>query len=104
MSNLSKGLVPMYERVLVKVIDPEEKSVGGIILPDTAKEKPQEGVVIEVGHGKPLGNGKFSKIAIDKGDRILFSKYAGTEIKFQEENYLIVKSDEVLAKYRLKGD
>ena len=74
-------LRPLHDRVIVKRIEEEEKTSGGIIIPDTAKEKPQEGKVIAVGKGKILDNGKVSPMAVEKGDRILFGKYSGTDIK-----------------------
>ena len=88
---------PLHDRLLVKRIEETETVKGGIIIPDTAKEKPQEGEVIAVGNGKTLDNG--SKVALDvkKGDKILFGKYSGTDIKVDGEEYLILREDEVLA-------
>lgn len=88
---------PLGNRVLVKPREEEERTAGGIILPDTAKEKPQEGVVIAVGPGKLLDNGERRPIAVGEGDIIIFSKYAGTEIKIGGEEYLIVDEDSILA-------
>ena len=88
---------PLQDRILIKRVEEEQKTKGGIIIPDTAKEKPQEGEVIAVGNGKILDNG--TKIALDvkAGDKILFGKYSGTDIKIDDEEYLILREDEVLA-------
>ncbi|MFN3420308.1 MAG: co-chaperone GroES [Armatimonadota bacterium] len=88
---------PLGSRVLVKPREEEEKTPGGIILPDTAKEKPQEGVVIAVGPGKLLENGERRPVSVKEGDIVIFSKYAGTEIKIDGEEYLIVDEDSILA-------
>ncbi len=88
---------PLGNRVLVKPREEEERTPGGIILPDTAKEKPQEGVVVAVGPGKLLDSGERRPIAVREGDIIIFSKYAGTEIKIGGEEYLIVDEDSILA-------
>jgi len=90
-------LRPLHDRVIVKRIEEEEKTSGGIIIPDKAKEKPQEGKVIAVGKGKILDNGKVSPMAVKKGDRILFGKYAGTDIKVDGEEHLIMREDDILA-------
>jgi chaperonin GroES len=90
-------LRPLHDRVIVKRIEEEEKTSGGIIIPDTAKEKPQQGKVIAVGKGKILENGKVSPLTIKKGDRILFGKYAGTDIKIDGEEHLIMREDDILA-------
>jgi chaperonin GroES len=87
---------PLHDRILVKRLEEEEKSHGGIIIPDTAKEKPIEGKVIAVGKGKVLENGKAQRLDVKKGDRILFSKYAGTEVKIDEEGHLIMREEDVL--------
>ena len=88
---------PLGDRILVKQLEPEEKSKGGIILPDTAKEKPKEGKVEAVGQGKMLDDGKIQPLSVKAGDHILFSSYAGTEVKVDEEEYLIMKEEDVLA-------
>ena len=88
---------PLGDRLLVKQLEPEEKSKGGIILPDTAKEKPKEGKVEAVGQGKMLDDGKIQPLSVKAGDHILFSSYAGTEVKIDEEEYLIMKEEDVLA-------
>ncbi len=87
---------PLHDRILIKRIEEQETVRGGIIIPDTAKEKPQEGEVIAVGNGKVLENGERVPLDVHAGDRILFGKYAGTEIKVDGEEYLILREDEVL--------
>ena len=87
---------PLQDRILVKRIDEEETSKGGIIIPDTAKEKPQEGKVIAVGKGKVTENGKIQPLDVRKGDRILFSKYSGTEVTIEGNEHLIIREDDVL--------
>ena len=88
---------PLHDRIIVKRLAEEEKSKGGIIIPDNAKEKPMEGEVIAVGNGKILENGVKIPLEVKKGDRILFGKYSGTEIKFGGEEYLMIREEEVLA-------
>jgi chaperonin GroES len=88
---------PLQDRVLLKRLEVEEKTPGGIIIPDTAKEKPQECKVIAVGPGKTLENGEIKKIALKEGDRVLIGKYSGTEIKINGEEHIIVREDEILA-------
>ncbi|MCG6946864.1 MAG: co-chaperone GroES [Deltaproteobacteria bacterium] len=90
-------LRPLHDRVIVKRVEEEEKTSGGIIIPDAAKEKPQQGKVLAVGKGKILENGKVSPLAVKKGDRILFGKYAGTDIKIEGEEHLIMREDDILA-------
>ncbi len=87
---------PLHDRILLKPLEEEEKSRGGIIIPDTAKEKPMEGTVIAVGKGRILKGGKIWGVDVKKGDRLLFSRYAGTEIKIGGEEYLIMREDDVL--------
>jgi chaperonin GroES len=88
---------PLHDRVIVKRIEQEEKkSSGGIIIPDTAKEKPQEGEVVAVGPGKMLEDGKTQPMNVKAGDRILFGKYAGTEVKIDDQDYLIMREDDIL--------
>ena len=87
---------PLHDRVLIKVLDTEEKTAGGIIIPDTAKEKPQEGEVVAVGPGKRLDNGSVQEMGLKKGDKILFSKYGGTDVKVDGEDYLIMREDDIL--------
>jgi chaperonin GroES len=88
---------PLHDRLLVKRIEEKETIKGGIIIPDTAKEKPQEGEVIAVGNGKILENGTKLALDVKAGDKILFGKYSGTEIKIDGQEYLILREDEVLA-------
>jgi len=88
---------PLHDRILVKRLDQEAKSKGGIIIPDTAKEKPMEGRVIAVGGGKLADDGTVTPLDVKKGDRILFSKYSGTEIKLEGDEHLIIREDDVLA-------
>ena len=87
---------PLGDRVLIKRGAEEEKSKGGIIIPDTAKEKPQEGKVIAVGKGKRDDDGKVTPLDVKKGDRILFGKYSGTEVKLNGEEHLIVREEDIL--------
>ncbi|HOW55332.1 MAG TPA: co-chaperone GroES [Syntrophorhabdaceae bacterium] len=88
---------PLQDRILVKRIEEEEKTKGGIIIPDAAKEKPQEGMVVAVGDGKVLESGQKVKPGVKAGDKILFGKYSGTEIKIDGEEHLILREDDVLA-------
>ena len=87
---------PLHDRVVVKRIDAEEKTKGGIIIPDTAKEKPQEGEVVAVGPGARDDNGKVQPLDVKKGDRILFGKWSGTEVKIDGEDLLIMKESDIL--------
>jgi len=90
---------PLQDRILVKRVDEEETTSGGIIIPDSAKEKPQEGQVVAVGPGKLLDSGDVSPLAVKGGDRILFSKYAGTDVNVDGEDHIIIREDDVLAVY-----
>jgi chaperonin GroES len=87
---------PLQDRVIVKRLEEEEKTKGGIIIPDTAKEKPQEGKVIAVGKGKKTEDGKVIPLDVKAGDRILFGKYAGTEVKIEGEEHLIMREEDIL--------
>ena len=87
---------PLQDRIIVKRIGEEETSKGGIIIPDTAKEKPQEGKVVAVGKGKLRDDGVLQKLDIKKGDRVLFGKFAGTEVTLEDEEHLIIREDDVL--------
>lgn len=91
-------IIPLGDRILVKRLEAEEKTKGGIILPETAKEKPQEGKVEAVGTGKINEDGKVIPLSLKKGDRIIFTSYAGTEVKSAGEDYLLMREDDVLAK------
>ena len=87
---------PLHDRVLIKRIEEQETMKGGIIIPDTAKEKSQEGEVISVGTGKTLENGSIVPLEVKEGDRILFGKYSGTDIRLQDQDYLILREDEIV--------
>ncbi len=89
-------LRPLQDRILVKRMEQENKTKGGIIIPDSAKEKPAEGKIISVGNGKLSDDGKRMNLDVKEGDRILFGKYAGTEVKVEGEEYLIMREDDVL--------
>ena len=88
---------PLHDRLLVKRIEEEKKTKGGLIIPDTAKEKPMEGDVIAVGRGKVGEDGKLRPLDVHKGDRVLFTKYAGSEIQLAGDEHLIIREDDVLA-------
>jgi chaperonin GroES len=88
---------PLADKILVKRLEAEEVTKGGIVLPDSAKEKPKEGRIVEVGPGKMMEDGKRSEMQVKKGDRVLFTSYAGTEIKIDGEDFLIMSQDDVLA-------
>ena len=90
-------LRPLHDRVIVERLEEEEKTGGGIIIPDTAKEKPQQGRVIAVGKGKVLENGQVIPLAVKEGDRVLFGKYTGTDIKIEGEEHFIMREDDILA-------
>ena len=89
-------LTPLHDRILVRRVEESETSRGGIIIPDTAKDKPQEGEVIAVGKGKISEEGKVRPLDVKEGDRVLFGKYSGTDIKVDEEDYVIMREEEVL--------
>ena len=88
---------PLGERVVIEVAESEMKTASGIVLPDTAKEKPQEGTIVTVGTGKLLDNGERAKMEVKAGDKVLFSKYSGTEVKVDEKKYLVVRESDILA-------
>ena len=88
---------PLGEKVLIKRLEAEEKTKGGIVLPDSAKEKPQRGTVLAVGDGKQLKDGTFSKFQVAKGDNVLFASYSGTEIKVGSEEYMLMDESDILA-------
>lgn len=87
---------PLQDRVIVRRLDQEEEMKGSIVIPDTAKEKPQEGEIVAAGDGKVLDSGQKVAMSVKTGDRILFGKYSGTEVKIDDEEYLIMREDEVL--------
>ncbi len=88
---------PLGDRVVIKVLEKEQKTMSGIVLPDTAKEKPQEGLIMAVGTGKVLDNGQRIALEVKDGDKVIFSKYAGTEVKVDGQDYLILSERDILA-------
>ncbi|ASS90014.1 MAG: co-chaperone GroES [Bacillaceae bacterium] len=90
-------LKPLGDRVVIELVETEEKTASGIVLPDTAKEKPQEGKVVAVGTGRVLDSGERVAVEVAVGDRIIFSKYAGTEVKYDGKEYLILRESDILA-------
>jgi chaperonin GroES len=90
-------LKPIGDRIVIELVESEEKTASGIVLPDTAKEKPQEGKVVAVGTGRVLDSGERVPVEVAVGDRIIFSKYSGTEVKFQGTEYLILRENDILA-------
>ena len=93
---MSMKMRPLHDRIVVKRIDDEAKTKGGIIIPDTAKEKPQQGRVVAAGNGKLLEDGTIRPLDVHKGDKVLFTRYSGTEIQIQGEEHLIIREDDVL--------
>lgn len=91
------ALTPIGDRIIVKALEQEEHTRGGLVLPDTARERPQEGKVIAVGKGKLLDDGTLKPLEVKTGDRVLFGKYAGTEVKVEEIEYLILREEDILA-------
>ncbi|TXC81915.1 co-chaperone GroES [Metabacillus litoralis] len=90
-------LKPLGDRVIIELVESEEKTASGIVLPDSAKEKPQEGKVVAVGTGRVLDSGEKVALEVVEGDRIIFSKYAGTEVKYEGTEYLILRENDILA-------
>ena len=90
-------LRPLHDRVIVRRLEEEEKTAGGIIIPDTAKEKPQQGKVLALGKGRFLQNGQIIPLIVKEGDRVLFARYAGSEVKVEGEELLIMREDDILA-------
>jgi chaperonin GroES len=97
---MATSITPLGDKVLVKRLEAEERTAGGLVLPDTAKEKPKEGKVIAVGSGKLLEDGKRGHFQVRKGDRIIFTSYAGTEVKIDGEEYLLMPEEDILAVVR----
>jgi chaperonin GroES len=97
---MATKLTPLGDRLLVERLEAEEKTAGGIVLPDTAKEKPIQGKVVAVGEGRRTEDGKLIPLQVKKGDRILFNKYGGTEVKLDGKEYLIMKEDDVLGVFQ----
>src|SRR5580704_5973539 len=87
---------PLHDRILVQRLAEEEKTAGGLFIPDTAKEKPQQATVVATGKGRILDDGKTVPLAVKKGDKVLFSKYSGTELKFEGKDYLMIREEDVL--------
>lgn len=94
---MSKNLRPLNDRILIERLEAEQKTAGGILIPDNAKEKPVEGKVIAVGNGKILENGNRQNMSVKAGDRVIFGKWSGSEVKIDGKEYLLVKEDEILA-------
>lgn len=90
-------LKPLGDRIVIELIEAEEKTSSGIVLPDSAKEKPQEGKIIAAGTGRVLENGQRIELEVKEGDRIIFSKYSGTEVKYEGNEYLILRESDILA-------
>ncbi|MEW9052275.1 MAG: co-chaperone GroES [Neobacillus sp.] len=90
-------LRPLGDRIIIELVESEEKTASGIVLPDSAKEKPQEGRVVAVGTGRVLENGERVALEVSEGNRIIFSKYSGTEVKYQGAEYLILRENDILA-------
>ena len=97
MATLTKTIRPLEDRILVRPEEEEETTISGIVIPDTAKEKPQEGTVLAVGPGKRSDSGELIPMEVKEGDRVIYSKYGGTEIKLDGEDYLILSARDVLA-------
>ena len=98
MSNITATQIrPLGDRVLVQRVEAEDKTAGGILLPESAKEKPKEGKIIAIGEGRTLDNGDRSTFSVKDGDSILFSSYAGTDVKYQGDEYMIMREDDILA-------
>ena len=93
---MSINLKPLYDKIIVKRLEAEQKTAGGIIIPDSAKEKPAEGTIIAMGDGRLLDDGTRSAFAVSKGDTVLFTSYAGTEVKWSGEEFLIMSEDDIL--------
>ena len=91
------AIKPLGDRIVVRPLDPQEKTKSGIVLPDTAKEKPQEGKVIAIGTGRLLDDGALKALEIKNGDRVLYGKYSGTEVSLEGDDYLILREEDVLA-------
>ena len=93
---MSANFKPLHDRVLVKRLADEQKTAGGILIPDSAKEKPVQGEVVAVGPGKALDNGRIRPLSVKVGDKILFGKYSGTEVKFADPDYVVMREDDIM--------
>ncbi len=91
------NMKPLHDRVIIKRMDEEKMSAGGIVIPDSAAEKPIRGEIVAVGEGKPLDNGQVRALKVKKGDKVLFGKYSGTEVKVDGTDYLVVREDDIFA-------
>ncbi len=91
------NIQPLYDRVVIKRMEEERLSAGGIVIPDTATEKPIKGEIVAVGEGKPLDNGQVRALKVKKGDKVLFGKYSGTEIKHNGTEYLVIREEDIFA-------
>ena len=100
---MNRLLQPLYDRLLVKRIESKEKTQGGIIIPDNAKEKPLEGEVLITGEGKVLNNGEIKALSVKKGDHVLFVKYAETEIEIDNQKYILLREDDILGIFKYLG-
>ena len=94
---MAKKIVPLNDKIVIKRVDAEENTAGGIVLPDAAREKPREGKVVSVGDGRLLESGRRAPFQVKKGDRVLFTSYAGSEVKIEGEEYLVMTEDDILA-------
>lgn len=94
---MSVEIKPLHDRVVVERLEEEQKSAGGIVIPDTVKEKPVRGVVVAVGAGKPLDNGGVRALGVKAGDKVLFGKYSGTEVKLNNKEYVVMREDDIMA-------
>jgi chaperonin GroES len=94
---MASPIRPLHDRLLVKRLEEDQTTPGGIVIPDAAKEKPSKGEVIAVGTGKPLDNGELRRLEVKVGDKVLFGKYAGNEVKFDGIDYLVLREDDVIA-------
>jgi chaperonin GroES len=100
MAETFRGAIkPLYDRVLVKRLESEQKSAGGIIIPDTAQEKTQYGTVIAAGEGKLVADGSIRPLKVKQGDKVIFGKFSGTEVKFEGEEFLILREEELLGRF-----
>ena len=95
-SKKKTAIRPLGDRVLVQRVEAEDMTAGGILLPESAKEKPKEGLIVSIGSGRTLDNGDMSTFSVSVGDRVLFTAYGGTEVKFNGEDYLIMREDDIL--------
>lgn len=93
---MSVEIKPLHDRVVVERLEEEQKSAGGIFIPDTAKEKPIRGVVVAVGAGKTLDNGSVRSLSVTVGDKVLFGKYSGTEVKLNDKEYVVMREDDIM--------